>query len=183
MNNEIMALREEIAELNARLDKLEQEEKLKKHKTKFDPTEIINQPDIPVDRRNGERFYILVNDMGVHLNDEPNDGSYYDENLYNNNNYIPTIYPDAAEELLNITKFNMFLTRQKLIYCPNYIPDRCDPYAIKHFIAYNYTKHKFVAQTHGAIPCDYPTIYFETAATANKICDKLNNYLENCCNN
>ncbi len=181
--NEIADIREQITAILSRLDELERAEKQKGTNIKFDPTEIYNEDDIPFTgyelpfgECDCENFYISVDYQGAQLIKTPDDGSNFNKKLYHNNNYIPTEYQGAAEELLDIIRFNMFLTRQKLIYCPDFVPDE----------NYNERSHgiKFHKDTGRFYSVPYvsqrATVCFPTREIAEKICAKLNDYLDKC---
>lgn len=177
--NEINELREQITDILSRLDELERAEKQKGTNMKFDPTEIYNEDDIPLGECGSKKFYILVDDQGAQLVEDENDGSDYDEELYNNNNYIPSEYHNAAEELLNIIRFNMFLTRQKLIYCPDFVPDKDHNKVTKamYTIRYDSVQEGFYPDFKHFL-LKMPTVCFPSEEIAEKICAKLNDYLD-----
>ena len=179
--NEIADIREQITAILSRLDELEREAKQKGTNIKFDPTEIYNEDDIPCGKDGDKQFYISVDDAGAHLVEDRNDDSNFDEELYNNNNYIPYKYPLVAKELLDIIRFNMFLTRQKLIYCPDFVPNKDYDKATKamYVVRYDSVQERFYPDFKHFLT-KIPTVCFPSAEIAEKICAKLNDYLDKC---
>ena len=175
--NEITELREQITALTSRLDELERAEKQKKTKIHFNPVEIFNENDIPLGDRDEEYYWINVDYLGALSFKAQVDNGEHDIALYNSNNYIPARYSSLAEELLNITRFNMFLARQRLIYCPDFVPNDEDYHKIRYSIKYDQDNKCFCP-----LVCviQIPVICFPSKGIAEKICEKLNNYLISC---
>lgn len=178
MNNEIMELRKQIAALNTRLDELERTEKQKKTKIHFDPVEIFNENDISLGDYDEQYYWMNVDYLGAQNFKAQIDNGEHDMALYNSNNYIPARYFSLAEEVLNITRLNMFLARQRLIYCPDFVPNNEDYHEIRYSIKYDQNNKCFCP-----LVCviQIPVICFPSEEIAERICEKLNNYLASCC--
>ena len=140
-SKEITKLREQIDSIINLIDEFEQEQDENESIERFDPTDILNTPDIPYGTSGTEYSYLNVGICGADLEHQAID-CVYDESYYRKSNYIPKEYPNVAEELLNITKFNMFLIRQKLIYCPDYVPNWNNLDEYKYYIKYGKARFK-----------------------------------------
>ena len=146
----IERLEMQIEELKAEVERLKNEEALKRT----------------------EHYYFLnIDGDGDFYIDEDNDG--ITTNYYDNWNYF--LSEESSERFLSAVEELKVLQHYHEIYCPSYVPDWNDEDEEKWYIIFSASTKKY-CYDYSFI--EYrTTIYFDSEETARKVCDRLNENL------
>ena len=147
----IERLEKQIEELKAEVERLKNEEALKRT----------------------EHYYFLnIDGDGDFYIDEDNDG--ITTKYYDNWNYF--LSEDSAEYFLSAIDELKKLQRYHEIYCPDYVPNWNDEDEVKLYIFFNKSISRY-QYSYDTYTFRLNEIYFDSEETVRKVCDRLNENL------
>ena len=147
----IEKLEKQIEELRAEVEKLKNEETLKRT----------------------EHYYFLnIDGDGDFYIDEDNDG--ITTNYYDNWNYY--LSEESSERFLSAVEELKVLQHYHEMYCPNYIPNWNDEDEVKWYVFFNKALDRY-QYSYDTYDFRLNEIYFDSEETVRKVCDKLNENL------
>lgn len=124
---------------------------------------------------NGEVYYRIMIRYGIADFDQSFEcHEEIDEARFNSNNYFKTA--ERAKEVTDKINFLLRLERLHDTFCPDYVPE-WNNVEETFAIYYDHMKKRYEIQSYDYMR--YPTnVYFPSAEIAQKVCDILNNELE-----
>ena len=147
----IEKLEKQIEELRAEVEKLKNEETLKRT----------------------EHYYFLnIDGDGDFYIDEDNDGITTD--YYDNWNYY--LSEESSERFLSAVEELKVLQHYHEMYCPNYIPNWNDEDEVKWYVFFNKALDRY-QYSYDTYDFRLNEIYFDSEETMRKVCDRLNENL------
>lgn len=147
----IERLEKQIEELKAEVERLKNEEALKRT----------------------EHYYFLnIDGDGDFYIDEGNDG--ITTKYYDNWNYF--LSEDSAECFLSAVEELKVLQHYHEIYCPNYVPDWNDEKEEKWYVFFNKSLGRY-QYSYNTYNFRLNEIYFDSEEIVRKVCDRLNENL------
>ena len=147
----IEKLEKQIEELRAEVERLKNEETLKRT----------------------EHYYFLnIDGDGDFYIDENDDGITTD--YYDNWNYY--LSEESSERFLSAVEELKVLQHYHEMYCPNYIPNWNDEDEVKWYVFFNKTLGRY-QYSYDTYDFRLNEIYFDSEETVRKVCDRLNENL------
>ena len=147
----IEKLEKQIEELRAEVEKLKNEETLKRT----------------------EHYYFLnIDGDGDFYIDEDNDGITTD--YYDNWNYY--LSEESSERFLSAVEELKVLQHYHEMYCPNYIPNWNDEDEVKWYVFFNKALDRY-QYSYDTYDFRLNEIYFDSEETVRKVCNRLNENL------
>lgn len=137
-----------------------------------------NEPEPKFERlgRNEMYFYLSESNGRPIAFSEHESNDIFDDVRFNNNNYFKTV--ERAKEVTDKINFLLRLERLHDTFCPDYVPNWNSDEA-KFTIYYNHEKVKPRYKVQPYCYMRHPTtVYFPSKEIAQKVCDILNNELE-----
>lgn len=138
--------------------------------------EQINEPEFERVPKGENYFIAIVNYANGKAIAENicEDYVYVDDERFDNNNYFKTA--ERAKEVVDKINFLLRLERLHDTFCPDYVPE-WNNVEETFAIYYDHMKKRYEIQSYDYMR--YPTnVYFPSAEIAQKVCDILNNELE-----
>lgn len=120
-------------------------------------------------------FYVFLNDYGAFIVKGTESNELLDRELYKTNNYFHT--KERAQKVAD--KINLLLKLERLhdIYCPNYVPNWDNEDERKYVVYYDNQSKCY--KINSFYVTEYkPDVAFPTSEIAQKVCDILNEELE-----
>ena len=147
----IEKLEKQIEELKAEVERLKNEEALK---------------------RTGHYYFLNIDGDGDFYIDEDNDGLTTD--YYDNWNYY--LSEESSERFLSAVEELKVLQHYHEMYCPNYIPNWNDEDEVKWYVFFNKALDRY-QYSYDTYDFRLNEIYFDSEETVRKVCDRLNENL------
>lgn len=127
--------------------------------------------------KEGKEYFTIQGDcLGILVASYSETGTEFDKKCFKSNNYFYT--EERAQQVVDKINFLLKLERFHDIYCPDYEPNWNDPNENKYCIYYNCNAKEYnCIYNHSAVKM--AKVYFPTEEIAQKVCDILNEELEN----
>ena len=147
----IEKLEKQIEELRAEVERLKNEEALK---------------------RTEHYYFFNIDGDGDFYIDEDNDG--ITTECYDNWNYF--LSEESSERFLSAVEELKVLQHYHEMYCPNYIPNWNDEDEVKWYVFFNKALDRY-QYSYDTYDFRLNEIYFDSEETVRKVCDRLNENL------